>query len=64
MFFARFTRKKGGEVVRFSGFDRKTNHIPPFCERSEQHLSIYQYFYKKSTPNTEGVLFYLKNGLN
>jgi hypothetical protein len=21
---------KGGEVVRFSGFARKTNHIPPF----------------------------------
>ncbi|MDZ7879787.1 MAG: hypothetical protein U5L45_19065 [Saprospiraceae bacterium] len=27
--------REGGEVVRFSGFARKTNHIPLFCERSE-----------------------------
>ncbi|MDZ7878171.1 MAG: hypothetical protein U5L45_10900 [Saprospiraceae bacterium] len=26
---------EGGEVVRFSGKARKTNHIPLFCERSE-----------------------------
>ncbi|MDZ7881114.1 MAG: hypothetical protein U5L45_25835 [Saprospiraceae bacterium] len=26
---------KKGNVVRFSGFARKTNHISLFCERSE-----------------------------
>ncbi|MDZ7879479.1 MAG: hypothetical protein U5L45_17505 [Saprospiraceae bacterium] len=36
-FCARFARVKGGEVVHFSGFARKMNHIPLFCERSEQY---------------------------
>jgi hypothetical protein len=31
MLFARFARKKGGEVVYFSGKARKINHIPLFC---------------------------------
>ncbi|MDZ7877314.1 MAG: hypothetical protein U5L45_06580 [Saprospiraceae bacterium] len=30
-FSARFARRKGGEVVHFSGFARKMNHIPPFA---------------------------------
>ncbi|MDZ7876457.1 MAG: hypothetical protein U5L45_02245 [Saprospiraceae bacterium] len=30
-FCARFARAKGGEVVHFSGFARKMNHIPPFA---------------------------------
>jgi hypothetical protein len=30
MLFARFFRKKKGEVVHFSGKARKMNHIPPF----------------------------------
>jgi hypothetical protein len=30
MLFASFTLKKGGVVVSFSGFARKTNHIPLF----------------------------------
>ncbi|MDZ7878969.1 MAG: hypothetical protein U5L45_14905 [Saprospiraceae bacterium] len=25
-------------MVRFSGFARKTNHIPLFCERSEREM--------------------------
>ncbi|MDZ7876584.1 MAG: hypothetical protein U5L45_02890 [Saprospiraceae bacterium] len=29
-----------GEVVRFSGFARKTNYIPLFCERSEQKCIV------------------------
>ncbi|MDZ7880749.1 MAG: hypothetical protein U5L45_23945 [Saprospiraceae bacterium] len=28
--------RMGGDVVRFSGKARKTNHFPLFCERSEQ----------------------------
>ncbi|MDZ7877459.1 MAG: hypothetical protein U5L45_07310 [Saprospiraceae bacterium] len=27
---------EGEDVVCFSGFARKTNHIPLFCERSER----------------------------
>jgi hypothetical protein len=37
---ASFARKER-EVVRFSVFARKTNHIPLFCERSELWLKIY-----------------------
>jgi hypothetical protein len=34
--FARFARKKGGEVVHFSALPKNEPHSPLFCERSEQ----------------------------
>jgi hypothetical protein len=36
---ARFTRTKRRNVVHFSGFARKMNHLSAFCERREHHLS-------------------------
>jgi hypothetical protein len=39
MLFARFARKKGGEVVHFSALPKNEPHSPPSCERSEHEKS-------------------------
>ncbi|MDZ7880224.1 MAG: hypothetical protein U5L45_21285 [Saprospiraceae bacterium] len=37
-------------MVHFSGFARKMNHIPLFCERSERGLSDYDRYKKRVKP--------------
>ncbi|MDZ7879228.1 MAG: hypothetical protein U5L45_16220 [Saprospiraceae bacterium] len=37
-------------MVHFSGFARKMNHIPLFCERSERELSDYDRYKKRVKP--------------
>jgi hypothetical protein len=53
---ARFARTKRGNVVRFSGKARKTNHLSTFCERSEQKAS--------KTGLTKIATFFLQIGLS
>ena len=43
-FFARFARKKGGEVVQILGTARNLNHFPPFSHERSECEKVFAFF--------------------